>query len=256
MGPRRSSRLIVGEVLVGIWPLVVGSINFVKVTGLRKWTDISYKMLSKYEVLPNGIIKQKEGKPVVYDSAYSAKYNKFGERGTYLSHLRYGVLLGAIGRAPESIVDVGYGNGSFLNVCCAAKIPRIYGCDVSDFPPPDGVEKIAVSDIRAVDVVCFFDSLEHFPDISFVKDLDTWFVYISVPWCHYPETKDADWFKAWYHRRENEHIYHFGKETLLCFFDECGYDCIYTGSHEDMIRQNPSVHPLPNILTAIFKRRV
>jgi hypothetical protein len=42
----------------------------------------------------------------------------------------------------------------------------------------------------------------------------------------------------------------------LCFFDECGYDCIYTGSHEDMIRQNPSVHPLPNILTAIFKRRV
>ena len=210
-----------------------------------------HDLLENYTRYSNGVIRQIVVKPVTYDYAYSNRYNTYGEKSNYMSYLRYGVLLGALNKIPDSIVDVGYGNGSFLGVC-QKQISRVYGCDVSDYPPPEGVTKIPLSDISNVDVVCFFDSLEHFDDISFVKDLSTKYVYISVPWCHYIS---KEWFRTWYHRRENEHIYHFDEASLKRFFDECGYDCIYTGKHEDAIRFNAAVHPLPNILSCIFKKR-
>jgi len=207
-------------------------------------------MLENYELLPNGVIRQRVVNKIKYDYDYSNKYNNYGEKGNYLSFLRYGVLLGVLQETPTSLVDVGYGNGDFLRAC-RGSIPNLFGCDISDYPIPEGCQPVTLEDIH-VDVTCFFDSLEHFEDISFVKDLDTKYVYISVPWCHY---LSDDWFKHWYHRRENEHLYHFSKEALLTFFQECGYDCIYTGSHEDIIRINPSVQPLPNILSCIFRKR-
>ena len=212
------------------------------------------KMLDNYVTLPNGVIKQVHVNKVSYDYNYSNKYNSYGEKGNYLSYLRYGVLLGVIQEQPKCLVDVGYGNGDFLKAC-ARTIPELIGCDISDYPPPSGCTKISSLDEikdKHVDVVCFFDSLEHFDNIDFVKDLNTKYVYISVPWCHY---LSDEWFRDWYHRRKNEHIYHFNKDALLKFFDECGYDCLYTGSHEDVIRFNPAVHPLPNILSGVFKKR-
>ena len=53
---------------------------------------------------------------------------------------------------------------------------------------------------------------------------------------------------------ENEHLYHFNDKSLKAFFKESGYECIYMSSFEDIIRFNKSVHPLPNILSCIFKR--
>jgi hypothetical protein len=211
-------------------------------------------MLANYTRLPNGVIKQIDVRKITYDYNYSNKYNSYGEKGNYLSYLRYGVLLGVIKDIPKRLVDVGYGNGDFLHAC-KRTIPELYGCDISEYPVPHGCTKIATLDeIKDIpmDVICFFDSLEHFDSIDFVKDLNTEYVYISVPWCHY--VSDT-WFKDWYHRRENEHIYHFNKESLIRFFDECDYDCLYTGNHEDTIRFNSSVHPLPNILSAVFKKR-
>jgi hypothetical protein len=208
-------------------------------------------MLDNYELLPNGIIKQIQINKINYDFNYSNKYNNYGEKGNYLSYLRYGVLIGALKFIPESIVDVGYGNGDFLKVCLKT-IKNVYGCDISDYPVPEGCKKIQLDNIKSADVVCFFDSLEHFDDISFIKSLDTKYVFISVPWCHY---LSDEWFKNWYHRRENEHIYHFNDLSLKKFFEESGYECIYTSSFEDIIRFNSNVHPLPNILSCIFKKR-
>ena len=208
-------------------------------------------MHPNYVRLANGVIQQLHVEKISYNYDYSNKYNSYGEKGINLSHLRFGVLLGVLGHTPASIVDVGYGNGDFLSVCTKS-IPAVYGCDLSDYPVPDRCTKINLAKIKNVDVVCFFDSLEHFEDISFVKDLDTQYVFISVPWCHY---LSHDWFINWYHRRENEHLYHFNETALKTFFHESGYDCIYTSSFEDIIRYNPSVHPLPNILSCIFKKR-
>jgi hypothetical protein len=209
-------------------------------------------MIDNYQILNNGVIKQINiEKNINYDYDYSNKYNNYGEKGNYLSYLRFGVLLGALGHTPNSIVDIGYGNGDFLKVC-KKTIQNVYGCDISDYPTPEGCKKINIDEIKNIDVVCFFDSLEHFEDISFVKNLDTKYVFISVPWCHYISD---EWFKNWYHRRENEHLYHFNESSLKKFFDECGYDCIYTSSFEDIVRFNKNVHPLQNILSCIFKKR-
>lgn len=207
-------------------------------------------MNSNYERLENGVIKQKIVKKITYDSAYSSKYNQYGEKGLRLSYLRLGVLLGLLKKTPTSLVDVGYGNGDFLKAC-SGTIKELYGCDISDYPPPDGCTKINMEDIKNVDVVCFFDSLEHFEDISVIKDLDTSYVFISVPWCHYISDH---WFETWYHRRENEHLYHFNDSSLQTFFEENGYECIYLGCYEDIIRKNNSVAPLSNILSGLFKK--
>ncbi len=208
--------------------------------------------MDNYVILPNGVIKQKEVRKITYDHAYSDRYNSYGEKANYLSYLRLGVLTGLLGKTPNSIVDVGYGNGAFLRACVQA-IPTVIGCDLSDYPVPEGSIKKNLSEIGHVDVVCFFDSLEHFDEIDVVKDLDTDYIFISVPWCH---NLSDEWFIEWYHRRENEHLYHFNEDSLIKFFDECGYDCIYTGCYEDVIRKNSAVAPLKNILSGLFKKRV
>jgi hypothetical protein len=208
-------------------------------------------MLANYEQLSNGVIKQKQVNKIKYDYNYSNKYNSYGEKGKYLSHLRFGVLSGVLGHIPKSIVDVGYGNGDFLSVCINAT-SNVYGCDISDYPVPNGVKRLDLNDVSGVEVTCFFDSLEHFDDISFIKDLNTEYVFISVPWCHYISD---EWFENWYHRRENEHIYHFSESALKTFFLESGYECIYIGCFEDIIRINPSINPLPNILSGIFRKK-
>ena len=207
--------------------------------------------MDNYEVFDTGIIKQKVVNKIAYDYNYSSDYNKHGERGNYLSYLRFGVLLGVLERLPTSIVDVGYGNGSFLKVC-KENIDDVYGCDISEYPVPEGCKKIALSDISNVDVTCFFDSLEHFDDISIVKNIDTKYVFISVPWCH---NFSSEWFLKWYHRKPDEHLWHFNKEGLIKFFDGAGFDCIHTSNFEDCIRKNPGAANYPNILSCVFKKR-
>jgi len=208
-------------------------------------------MIPNYSRLSNGVIKQNVIQKITYDFDYSNKYNSYGEKGIKLSYLRLGVLLGLLQHTPNSIVDVGYGNGDFLRAC-VGPIPNVYGCDLSDYPVPQGCTKINLTDIKQVDVVCFFDSLEHFEDISIIKNIDTKYVFISVPWCHYVSD---EWFEKWYHRRENEHLFHFNKQSLITFFEECGYEHMYTGCYEDIIRVNPSVAPLPNILSGLFRKK-
>ncbi len=214
-------------------------------------TSISQQMIPNYERLENGVIRQIQVDKIVYDYDYSNKYNAYGERGNYLAHLRLGVLLGVLGKTPERILDVGYGNGSFMT---AAKqcIPYVAGCDLSPYPVPDGCIKVHSLTDASYNVVCFFDSLEHFDDINVIGLLHTDYVFISVPWCHY---KDDAWFETWYHRRPNEHLWHFNDAALRAFFDSHGFTCVYMSNFEDTIRKNAAVAPLPNILSAIFCKR-
>ena len=208
-------------------------------------------MLENYRQLPNGVIQQITINKISYNYDYSNKYNNYGEKANYISYLRLGVLLGLLKETPKSLVDIGYGNGAFLKAC-QTLIPNLFGCDLSEYPVPDGCKKIEFNDISNVDVTCFFDSLEHFDDITVIKNLDTKYIFISVPWCHYISD---EWFQNWYHRRENEHLYHFNEAALIKFFDECGYDCLYTGCFEDCIRINPAVKPYQNILSGLFVKK-
>jgi hypothetical protein len=204
-------------------------------------------VLSNYIKLNNGIIKQDViNNKIDYNIDYSNKYNNYGEKCNYLSYLRLGILLGVIKETPNSILDVGYGNCSFLN---SAKncIKECYGYDISSYPVSNDIIKVDNIFDKYYDIICFFDSLEHFEDINFINKLDCKYIFISLPWCHY---FNDEWFKTWYHRREDEHLYHFNDKSLINFFEENGYKNIYISNFEDTIRKNNNDYP--NILSGIF----
>jgi ADP-L-glycero-D-manno-heptose 6-epimerase len=207
-------------------------------------------MLSNYSKLDNGIIKQIDINKINYNFDYSNNYNIYKEASIAFSHLRLGILLGILGKTPNSILDVGYGNGDFLKI--ASKIiPNCYGSDISNYPVPINCTKIDLFEKKHYDVICFFDSLEHFDDINIINDLDTDHIFISVPWCH---NFNDNWFKNWYHLKPNEHLWHFNKDALLTFFNSCGYECIYSSNYEDIVRVNNNSKNYPNILSCMFKK--
>lgn len=211
--------------------------------------------MNNYVTLPNGVIKQKQicQKLCTYGLDYSSKYDSYGQAGELLSHVRLGFLLGAIRRTPSSLLDVGYGNGSFLKACSKC-IGSLSGTDISGYPLPEGISTVPFEQAlnTKYDVVTFFDSLEHFEDISFIARLQCNYVFITLPWCH--NTSD-EWFLAWKHRRPDEHLWHFSKDALIAFFKENGYEVVNCGvPFEDMIRKDTRY--TPNILTGVFKKVV
>ena len=65
----------------------------------------------------NGTLNQQiKIQKIEYNYQYSNIYNSYGEKSNYLSYLRLGVLLGTLNNIPNSILDVGYGNGAFLRL--------------------------------------------------------------------------------------------------------------------------------------------
>jgi len=204
-------------------------------------------MLENYRRLHNGIIQQMVYNIVNYNESYAKdRYDSYGELSNYMSFLRYGYIKGLVNF--NSILDIGYGNGDFLDVC--KRTTRCYGHDISGYPIPEGCVFLDFNECLEIpiDVVTFFDSLEHFEDIEFVKKLNTKFVVISVPECHY---FSDEWFKEWKHRRPDEHLYHFNKESLKDFMLEMGFELVQFSNVEDIIRDNG--HAYSNILTGFFK---
>lgn len=206
-------------------------------------------MLDNYIELDNGIIQQINVDKIKYDVDYiDQRYNTYNDKVINMSHLRLGYIIGSIGFIPNSILDIGYGNGGFLSTCSNI-IQNCYGNDVSSYSIPDGC--IFIDDIckDEYDVITFFDSLEHFEDLSFINNLKCKYICISVPECHYFSDK---WFDLWKHRRENEHLFHFNKTSLDKFMLENNYNNINSTNVEDIIRKGDGLSS--NILTGIYKK--
>ena len=207
--------------------------------------------MTNYETLPNGVIHQIKivNKIKKYDVKYvDDRYNSYGEKGLQMAYLRYGYLRGVIKEPILSILDVGYGNGDFLKVC-KNTINNCYGNDISQYPLPENTLFVDNLIDNYYDVICFFDSLEHFEDINFVKDLNCKYIYISVPFCH---NFNLEWFRNWKHRREDEHLWHFNDGSLNNFMLEMGFVNISYSNVEDNIRKGTDNNI--NILTGIFKK--
>ena len=165
-----------------------------------------------------------------------------------MSHLRLAYIIGVINKYPKTILDVGYGNGDFLNLC-SNNIPNCYGYDISNYPIPENCNFIEDIFSREFDVITFFDSLEHFQTINFVSKLKCNYIVISVPWCH---NFSDEWFHNWKHRRKDEHLYHFNDESLLKFMNYCDFQCVSLTNVEDIIRK--PIDDNKNILTGVFKK--
>jgi len=198
---------------------------------------------------PDGVIHQIHRKRFSYSNEYiQERYDMYGELTTRMSYLRLGYVTGVIGRVPVSVLDVGFGNGSFLKLC-ANILSDVNGYDISGYPIPDRVTRVSSLGEKSVEVATFFDSLEHFDNIDDISQLNCRYIVVSVPWCHYLSDQ---WFQAWKHRRPDEHLHHFNPKSLQAFMLKHGYEQINYCSIEDVIRK--PVDSLPNILTAAFRR--
>lgn len=203
-----------------------------------------------------GNLHQIKKNPFVYDPKYvQDRYDVIPEKCKEMSQLRYETLIDNICIKPHRLLDVGYGNGSFLDECYRHGC-KTYGYDVSAYPinPKHTIisnEKALAN--TAFDVVTFFDSLEHIPKhLDFLTKLNTKYIMISAPWYH-PELGEQ-WFVDWKHRRPDEHLHHFSRPGLIKMLDSIGFKCLETTDAEDSIRGQYSPN-VENILTATFQFR-
>ncbi len=207
----------------------------------------TYPLLDNYARSPEGVIYQVTYDKFVYDETYIGRAYAAAPREA-MSNLRFGYVVGSIGHVPKSLLDVGYGGGDFLRVAQRA-VPEIYGYDIAPIYPLHDIPVLDSMFDRPVEVVTFFDSLEHFEDIAVVRDLRAKFVCISLPWCHYPSN---DWFENWKHRKPNEHLWHFNHQSLTLFMKKMGFELLNFCNIEDGIRKPDD--GLSNILSAVFAK--
>jgi hypothetical protein len=205
----------------------------------------------KYEMDKFGVITQTDHRPYVYDKAYSAIYDgrEYKRNSERLQDLRLGFVLGSHGSPIRSLLDIGYGNGAFINTA-KQHVPYVYGYDITGVPL-DGA--YVMPEIVKADVITMFDVLEHFPDCSFVADLPCETLVVSLPYCHF-HTEGLKWLETKYkHLKSDEHIRHFTEWSLPAFLDQYGWRPVAKSSHEDIIRK--STHGLQNIISMAFKRK-
>jgi hypothetical protein len=215
----------------------------------KRYLKESTAMLENYKKDEFGVISQiKITDKTNYDKKYIAdRYQKYPEKCQQMAHLRLGFIIGSIGHIPTSILDVGYGSGEFLDV--AQKIiPHCFGNDITGILPPTNVKFVEDIFSIGVDVVTFFDVLEHFENpAETIKNLKCRYVVISVPHCHYFSDK---WFESWKHRRVDEHLHHFKTSSLIAMMRSCDFLPIIETCIEDIIRKDGS----KNILSMVFER--
>jgi hypothetical protein len=206
-------------------------------------------MIENYKLTQDGVIEQIIKEEFIYDKSYGDRYGMFNQTRN-IENLRLGYIIGSLGKVPNSLMDVGYGNGYFLD-SCKNLIKNLYGNDIEPaYPLNEGIEFVPNILEKEVEVITFFDCLEHFHDIEFVKNLKCKYIVISLPWCH--NGLDDEWFTNWKHRKPNEHIFHFDEKSLETFMKRQGYTMLNYCNLEDNIRVDKNL--TPNILTAIFKK--
>jgi hypothetical protein len=203
----------------------------------------------KYTVDKFGVITQTDFHPFVYDDKYSAIYDsdkyKFGN--DILQALRLGFVYGAHAGKITSLLDVGYGNGAFINFI-KKSIPYVYGYDITGVPLTGAY---VMPELVKADVYTMWDVVEHFPDCSFLKKIPCDTLLISTPFCHF-HTEGLEWFENYHHLKPDEHIRHFTPWSLSAFMRQYGWYSCSESNHEDYIRQSKS--DLQNIFSMAFKR--
>lgn len=205
----------------------------------------------QYEIDRFGVIVQTDHRPFTYDAQYSAIYDQehYQRESDKLQAMRLGFVMAAHGNRVKSLMDAGYGNAAFINFA-KQHIEYVYGYDITGVPL-DGAYRMP--ELVKADVLTFWDVLEHFPSVEFLRDLPHETICVSLPYCHF-HTEGKDWFDSnYHHRKPDEHIRHFNEFSLSAMMDSYGWKTIAVSGHEDIIRK--SKHGLQNILSMAFKRK-
>ena len=154
------------------------------------------------------------------------------------------------------LLDVGYGNGSFIREA-ARRGWETFGNDVNPTSYP-GVRQISLPveklpDDHRYQFITFFDALEHFEELEVVSR-----VSLNTDWivCSYPKVP-AEWpwnQRVWKHFRPGEHHWFFTQQSLeRLFTNERRFaKAVYIGSPEDWIR-GKGEYGQPNIQTVALR---
>jgi len=211
-------------------------------------------VIDNYSVDRFGVIHQIDSRPMAYDQEYLTYYQDLSDRTIKLGYQRMGWLLGTLSRIPQSILEIGYGTGTFIEAAKITGVRECFGCDIADYPLPDGVGFLDWNQAlkRSWDVVAMFDVLEHVPDLEFLDSLQTDFLAVAVPFCRWRELGDA-WFRDWRMRLPDEHLHHFDDESLTQMMAHYGYQCWNTNTFEDGLRLREG-ETGPNILSGLFRK--
>ncbi len=214
-------------------------------------------MLDNYRMDEFGVIHQVEFTPIQYDKEYITYYEDLSDRTIKLGYQRMGWILGLTGRMPASVLEIGYGTGTFIEAARISGVADCAGYDIARYPLPEGVPFIEwdAALAREWDLVAMFDVLEHIPDLSFLGSLRTRHLALAVPYCRYRELGPAgeDWFRRWRMLLPNEHLHHFDRESLVALLAHHGFDCVTLNTFEDGIRLRAG-ETGPNILSGFFAR--
>ena len=175
-------------------------------------------MLENYHLDEFGIIHKTTSNVKIYDKTYLSYYEGLHERTIKLGYQRLGWVIGLVGRVPESVLEIGYGLGTFLEAASLAGVRQCAGYDVAEYPLPAGCTFIGWEPalVRSWEVTALFDVLEHIPDLSFLARLATSTLALAVPYCRWHEFGD-DWFRDWRMRLPDEHLHHFRALHLFAF---------------------------------------
>jgi hypothetical protein len=211
-------------------------------------------MLENYHRDELGVIHQTTWTPKVYDRAYLSYYEGLHERTIKLGYQRLGWVLGLMRRLPASVLEIGYGMGTFLEAAALAGVPLCAGYDVARYPLPANCMFLEWEAAlgHTWDLTALFDVLEHIPDLSFLSRLRTSAIAIAVPYCRWRELGD-DWFRGWRMRLPDEHLHHVDPDSLCALMKQHGYRCVDCNTFEDGLRLRAG-ETGPNILSGFFER--
>lgn len=211
-------------------------------------------MLDNYRMDEFGVVHQVDFTPVTYDKTYISYYEDLSDRTIKLGYQRMGWMLGLMGRIPSSVLEIGYGTGSFIEAAHITGAADCAGYDIARYPLPEGVRFADWEDAlaREWDLVAMFDVLEHIPDLSFLGRLKARHLALAVPYCRYRELGD-DWFRNWRMLLPNEHLHHFDRGSMVALLAHHGFDCVTLNTFEDGIRLRAG-ETGPNILWGFFRK--
>ena len=220
-----------------------------------------------------------------YDAAYVAERYEQYKTTDRMSHLRCefvksvlnlyeAIPNGRVSYDGGSLLDVGYGNGSFIRDVALESIFQPFGNDVNPTEYP-GVRKVSLPDPLLTKeryrVITFFDALEHFESLQQVRRLSacTDWIFVTAPlspylhWmgqCRSCPQFNATFFTNWKHWRPGEHHQFFLPTTLENIFSwtdtvagiAVRTELVHVSHFEDSIRGQLS-EGVPNTFTAALR---
>ena len=176
------------------------------------------------------------------------RYDRYATTSA-MSHLRLGFLSAFVpgGR----VLDVGYGNGDFVKTAIRAGFDA-YGNDVHGCGAAYGVREVFLGGGEEWDAITFFDSLEHFSDLSAVRSAAAGAAVVVVSFPFRPVGFPSCLVdRPWKHYRPGEHLHYFSLESLSLLFDS--HEPVAVSSMEDAIRGRGDGGSR-NIVTVAFRR--